>query len=607
MRWKMKRLLSILLAFMMCVSLTACSSPSTGGDEGTTSTAYTAGTYAAEAKGMNDQVHVEVVVTDEAIESITVTQHNETAGISDPAIAKIPEAIVSGQTLNVDTIAGATVTSTAILEAVTTALTEAGADVEALKAKEKAEATVAEDVEKTADVIIVGAGGAGLAAAVSATQNGASVIVIEKQSSAGGNTIVSGGIYNCPDPELQEPEGIEDSPEFYATQTWEGGDKVANKELVDTLCFNAYDGYEWIQSIGIEFKDTIGQGAGALYRRTHSAVEKAGTGYISAYLSNLEGVGEVIYNTKGQELIVEDGTVTGVVATGESGEKVTLHADKNVIIATGGFAANVDMRQEYNTSGKWADLGENVFTTNPPGSTGDGIAMAKAAGANLVDMEQIQLLYLANPNDNGAMTKYTPKCLSGTDQIMFVNPEGERFVREDGRRDEICAGVLAQTDGIMYIVESANGSMTLPVDEMTLADGTPVLDAVASGDTLMGETIEELAAAIGCDPATLQATFDSFNAAVEAKTDEFGRELYSEKLVDGPYFATPRTVGVHHTMGGIQINTETQVLDAEGNVIPGLIACGEVTGGIHGANRLGGNAIVDTVVFGKIAGETASK
>lgn len=605
----LKRIMSVLLCASMAFSMVACGN-SAAPEANADGAAFTKGTYESVAAGNNGDVKVKVTVDEEKITAVEVVEHSESAGISDAPIAEIPAAIVEGQTLAVDTVAGATMTSNAILTAAEACLVEAGANIEALKqAKEKAEVPPAEDVEKTADVVVVGAGGAGLAAAVSASDNGASVIVIDKMGAAGGNTIVSGGIYNCPDPALQDPEGIEDSPEFYAKQTWEGGDKVGNKELVDVLCFNAYDGLDWLKSLGMQFSDKISQGAGSLYRRTHCSLDKAGSGYINAYLKNLDTKGdkaEVLYNTKGESLIVEDGAVVGVIATGANGEKVTLHANKNVVLATGGFSANVEMRQKYNTSGKWPELGEDVLTTNTPGITGDGIVMADEAGANLVDMEQIQMLYLANPK-SGAMTKYTPRCLAGTDKIMFVNTSGERFVREDGRRDEICGKLLKQDQGLMYIVETMDGDDALPLDQMTLADGTPIKDAEAAGDVFIGETIEELAGKLGCEAATLQASFDQFNEAVKAGTDEFGRELFSVELVTGPFIATPRVAAVHHTMGGVQINKECQVIGKDGNVIKGLLAAGEITGGIHGANRLGGNAIVDTVVFGKLAGEVAAR
>ncbi len=611
----MKKFISILLAVVLSVSMIACSNDTPTSNETTigseqSNAAYKTGKYTSSAKGNNGDVKVEVEVDDAKIVSVKILEHSETPGISDSPIKQIPETIVANQTLAVDTVAGATVTSKAILAAVESCLVEAGADINALKNKvDNKEPVKVNDVEKTADVVIVGAGGAGLAAAVSATDKGASVIVIEKMGVAGGNTIVSGGIYNCPDPALQKPEGIEDSPEFYAKQTWEGGDKVGNKELVDVLCFNAYDGLEWLKSIGIKFSDKISQGAGSLYRRTHSSLDKAGTGYIKAYLDNLASKGdkaEIMYNTKGESLIVDNGAVVGVIATGANGEKVTLHANKNVIIATGGFSANVEMRQKYNTSGKWPELGADVLTTNTPGITGDGIKMANDAGADLVDMEQIQMLYLANPK-TGAMTKYTPRCLAGTDKIIFVNTSGERFVREDGRRDEICGNLLKQDKGLMYIIESMDGDDAKKLDEMTLADGTPIKEAEANGDVFISDTLEELAGKIGCDPAKLKTTVEEFNKAVDAGKDKFGRELYSVKLITGPFIATPRMAAVHHTMGGIKINKECQALDKDGKVIKGLLAAGEVTGGIHGANRLGGNAIVDTVVFGKLAGEVAAR
>jgi flavocytochrome c len=565
--------------------------------------------YTASAPGNNGDVTVSVRVEGKTIKQVKVISHKETKGVCEGPIETIPAAIVKGQTLAVDTVSGATRVSQAIIDATAKCLAQAGFDVAALKTKKsEPQASVAE-VVKNADIVIVGGGGAGLAAAVSASDRGASVIVIEKMGAVGGNTLVCGGIYNCPDPALQKPEGIEDSPEFYAKQTWEGGDKLANKDLVNVLCYNAYDGLQWIKSLGLKFSDKISQGAGALYRRTHVCLEPMGSGYINVYMKNLSAKKnvEILVSTKGDSLITDStGRVVGVKATAANGGKLTLNAKKGVIIATGGFSANVEMRQKYNTSGKWPTLGADIMTTNRPGATGDGIIMAEAAGAGLVDMEQIQLLYLGNPK-NGSMTRYTPRCLSGTDKIIFVNKEGNRFVREDGRRDEICGALLKQTGKIMYIIESGDGDDVVPLDKMTTADGIPVRQAEADGDLYTSDTIEGLAAKLGCSPASLKATIESFNAAVTAKKDDFGRQLYSIPMTKGPYIATPRVACVHHTMGGIRIDTKCHALDASGKVVPGLFAAGEVTGGIHGTNRLGGNAVVDTVVFGKLAGESASE
>lgn len=604
--------------------------------------------YEGVGKGMGGELKVNVTVEDGKITAVEIAQHNETAGISDPAIEQIPAAIVANQSLAVDAVAGATMTSNGILEAVEAAAAAAGLDVETLKAAAVAEAEVTYDSEKTADVVIVGGGGAGLAAATAAKQAGASVIVIEKMGTVGGNSIICGGIYNTPDEELQSTvemsdsvkslvetaiaadpvsdehaeliaavkadyeawqaagsKGLFDTPNWYALQTWNGGDQVGQLNLVKVLANNALPGLRWLEDLGMEFSDKIGQGAGSLYQRTHSSLDSMGTGYINAFM---KAVGEenVLVNTKGESLIQDEtGRVVGVKATNPDGSELTLHANKGVIIATGGFSANVEMRQKYNTSGKWPELGENVMTTNAAGITGDGITMASEIGAGLVDMEQIQLLYLGNPF-NGGMTRYTPRDLSGTDQIIFVNKEGKRFVQEDGRRDVICCALIEQTDGIMYIIESGDGDAVDP-DELMTGDGYPARQAEEEGYLYIADTLEELAAKLNIDPATLQATVDSFNAAVDAGEDEFGRKLYSTKLTKGPWIACPRVACVHHTMGGITINENTEVLDTEGNVIPGLYAAGEVTGGLHGANRLGGNAIVDFVVFGKLAGENAAK
>ncbi len=628
----MKKLLSILLAVAMLL----------------TSAAALAETFEGVGQGMGGDIKVSVTVEDGKITAIDVLSHGETAGISDPAFAQIPDAIIANQSLAVDAVAGATMTSNGLLAAVEAAAAAAGLDVEALKAAAVETEEKTYDSELTADVVVVGAGGAGLAAATAAKQNGASVIVIEKMGTVGGNSIICGGIYNSPDEALQsavemtdsvkslvedaiaaEPVsdehaeliaavkadyeawqangsvGLFDSANWYALQTWNGGDQVGRLSLVKVLANNSYAGLEWLKSLGMQFSDTIGQGAGSLYQRTHSSLDSMGTGYIKAFM-NVVGEDSVLTNTKGESLIQDEtGRVVGVKATNPDGTELVLHANKGVVIATGGFSANVEMRQKYNTSGKWPVLGENVMTTNAAGITGDGIVMASEIGAGLVDMEQIQLLYLGNPV-NGGMTRYTPRDLSGTDQIIFVNKEGERFVQEDGRRDVICCALIEQTDGLMYILESGDGNAVDP-DELMTGDGVPARQAEEEGYLLIADTLEEMAEKIGCSYETLQATVDAFNAAVDAGEDEFGRKLYSTKLTKGPWIACPRVACVHHTMGGITINENTQVLDVDGNVIEGLYAAGEVTGGLHGANRPGGNAIVDFVVFGKLAGENASK
>ena len=677
----MKRVVSLLLSLALVLSLAGCTSGTdttqaatdaateaqeTAAETEAVSAGMTAGTYTASAMGMNDEVTVEVEVSENEILSVTVTEESETPGIGGPLknadgeilagggvspVESVPEAIVANQSLSVDTVTGATITSYAVINAVSDCLEQAGADPAQWKT-EPAAADAAQD--QSADVVVVGGGGAGLAAAISASQGGASVIIVEKNGEVGGDTLVCGAIYNTPDEALQgqvemtdavkatvesalaeEPVSEEhaalqaevqaqwdayqeegrtdlfDSPEWYALQTWNGGDKVADLDLVKVLCYNSYEGFQWIEDLGMSFSDIIGQGAGSLWQRTHTSTMSMGTGFISTYVENIEADDNITILTEstGKSLVQDDaGRVTGVVCTDRNGNEFTVSADMGVILATGGFAANSAMVEEYNTSGKWEDLSGVATTNRFSCSQGDGIAMALEAGASLTDMDQIQLLYLGNTQD-GQLTKYPPRDVNGTDQVIFINKEGERFVREDGRRDEICLAVMAQTDSMFYILESADGAGYVDITDpdWRSADGFTFQYLEENGFVVTADTLEELAEKLGMDAATLQATVDAFNAAAEGGEDEFGRTLYSTTLENGPWVATARQACVHHTMGGVTIDTEARVLDENGQAIAGLYAAGEITGGIHGSNRLGGNAVVDTVVFGKLAGETVVK
>ena len=340
-----------------------------------------------------------------------------------------------------------------------------------------------------------------------------------------------------------------------------------------------------------------------------------GTGFITTYVETLKGYGDKftkLTSTTAKAIVRnEEGKVVGVKAEDVNGNTYTLTANKGVVLATGGFSANGKMAQEYNTSGKWNDL-SNVKTTNRWAcSQGDGIAMATEIGADLNQMDQIQLLYLGNLKD-GQLTKYPTRVVNGTDQEIFINKEGKRFVQEDGRRDQICLASLQQTDGMFYFLESADGTY-VDIDQAISADGFTLRFLEEQGYIYVADTLDEMAEKLNAAGANmtaedLKATVAAFNQCVENDADpEFGRTLFSIKLENGPWVATPRQACLHHTMGGVRIDTECRVLDAEGKVIPGLVAAGEVTGGIHGGNRLGGNAVVDTVVFGKLAGETIMK
>lgn len=629
--------------------------------------AITAGTYTSTIKGMNADIEVTVVMKEDAIESVTVTSHEETPGIGGelkdmdgnvmttgftvPVLA-IPERIVAAQSVNVDSITGATITSGAIKAAVTDCIQQAGGNPEDWKAEVPTDVEV-KDYE--ADVVVVGGGGAGLAAAISAAEQGKTVVILEKNGALGGDTLVCGAIYNTPNEVLQSKvemsapvkdtlekalaeEAINeehaalqaevqkqwdeynaagrtdlfDSKEWFALQTWNGGDKVGILDLVKKLTFDSFAGFEWINSLGMKFNEEVGQGAGALWQRTHTSTQPMGTGFMSVYSAQLDTLADkitVLTESTATDLIMDGDRVVGAKAINNMNEEAfEVRGTDGVILATGGFAANGDMVQEYNTSGKWGDLSKVATTNRWSSSQGDGITMALQADASLTDMEQIQLLYLGNLQD-GQLTKYPPRDVNGTDQIIFINKEGERFVNEGGRRDEICLGVIEQTDSMFYMLESGDGEGYVDITDpnWVSGDGFSFEYLKENGFILVGDTLEDLATQIGCDPATLQKTVDTFNASVDSGQDEFGRTLYSVKLENGPWVATPRQASLHHTMGGVTIDTEGRILNEAGEPIPGFYAGGEVTGGIHGANRLGGNAVVDTVVFGKLAADTLVK
>ncbi len=584
----MKKLLCALLSLVMV--LTAVSA-----------LAATDGAYTASGKGNNGDVKVEVVVAGGKIESVAILEHQETPGISDKAVNELPAAIVAAQGLGIDTVSGATNTSKAILAAVEDCLTQAGADVEALKAVGSAPVEQAQDQTVEADVVVIGAGGAGLAAAVQANQNGAKVVVIEKQAQIGGNTILSGGALNAVDDRSETAIKNNDSVEWHYTQTMNGGDNQGDPLLVHTLVRNAWAGVTWLKELGMEFiEDKTFTVTGGLWPRAHKPVMPVGTGFFDTYQKYIDahdGI-EVMLSTKAEHLIVEGDKVVGVTATGATGNTVTFKAAKAVVLASGGFGRNVEMRMAYDS--KWGNLDASIPSTNSAGATGDGIAMATEVGAALVGMEHVQLLPLGDP----ATGSLSGNIEFDVERRVFINKNGERFVNEGGRRDEMTAALFAQPDSWMWIVMDSDCYVT--GDEKNNFNES-VNQLIAEGRAFKGETLADLAAAIDVPADALEQSIANFNEHVASgEADEFGRTLYSTPIDNGPFYAAARVPTVHHTMGGVRINVNAEVINENGGVIDGLYAAGEVTGGIHGTNRLGGNALIDILVFGRIAGTNAA-
>ena len=601
----------------------------------TSSDAGVSGDFTATAKGFGGDISVTLTLTDGAITGCTAEGKDETEGVGSQAIAKMPGEIAESGSIAVDGVSGATITSTAIKEAAAAALTAAGLNPDDYKTAVEKDAT-AEDSTVDADVVVVGAGGAGMTAAITAAAEGKSVVILESQSMVGGNSVRATGGMNAgktvyqDENEFGESAGVEktlktaaekyadnktitalaktvseqwaayqanptgyfDSVELMELDTMIGGKGINDPELVETLCANSADAIDWLDEHGITLHNVSSFG-GASVKRIHRPVNAEGkTVSVGSYMiplleENCEKAGvKMMLDTTATEILTDaNGAAVGVKATGASGETVTVNA-KAVVLATGGFGANLDMVVKYKPELK------GFMTTNAPGIQGQGIEMAQAIGAATVDMDQIQIHPTVEANTAALITEG----LRG-DGAILINEEGQRFIDEVGTRDVVSAAEIAQT-----------GSYSWLVVDQAMADASSVIQGyIKKGYTVTGATYEELGKAMGVDAAAFAETMEKWNGYVEAKNDpDFGRTSFANPLNTAPYYAVKVTAGVHHTMGGLKINANTEVLNEKGEVIPGLFAAGEVTGGVHGANRLGGNAVADFTVFGRIAGAAAS-
>jgi hypothetical protein len=620
----MKKLTALLASATMALSLVGCS---------------TGKTYTGEAFGHDKENPVKVTLTikDKTITKVEVDASHETNGIGSKAAETMPGAIVAANSLEVDGVSGATQTSKAIIEAATAALKQAGLEPSDLVSKNTS-TTKAKDIEETVDVVVVGAGGAGMTAAITATDAGKKVIVVESQPIAGGNSVRSTGGMNAAKTPYQDknefkeaagvektlataaekfadnatitalaatvkeqwdayqanPQGYFDSVELMELDTLIGGKGKNNPELVKALAENSADAIEWLASIGADVKN-VGAFGGASVKRIHRPVNADGkVTAVGAYIvpileKNLQDRNvQFLFDTTANEIIMKDGKAVGIKATGKDGNKVTINA-KSVVIATGGFGANAEMVEKYKPELK------GFATTNAEGAQGQGIDMATAVGAATVDMDQIQIHPTVHIEEDGNAHLIT-EGLRG-DGAILVNAEGKRFYDEVSTRDKVSAAIIAQPDKSAWLV----------VDQSMVDKSAVIAGYIKSGYTVTGATYEELAKAMGVDEATFVSTMNTWNQAVEAKSDaEFNRTSFANPLTAAPYYAIKITPAVHHTMGGIVINPKAEVLNEKGEVISGLFAAGEVTGGVHGANRLGGNAVADFTVFGRIAGQSAA-
>lgn len=594
----------------------------TAAQKDTASGVYKPGSYTGMSpNGRGGELKAEVTFSDSAITDIKITSHSETPGLSDPAITGIPEAVLTYQSLGVDVVSGATVTSNAILEAVADAVAQAGGDAAALKAVkvEKETSQSHEDIDAT--IVVVGGGAAGISAAVSAAYEGVTdIVLLEKEATLGGNALRSGGFIEnlapSEDIALKANDGYKKQIEEMLTQgpldemeasVWDDlkSDYDAylasgSEYLFDCPALLAIEYYrvegtppqanmgypalvntfdQWFEEeIGGKFAPMCGIVGYTWPRWTYVEGYERGYGYFDnfqKYIDRNDLDITILTDTAATELVTDaDGAVTGVLAEDKDSSTYTINASQAVLLCTGGFAANGEMLVKYNTM--WGNMTADVKHDNSPGNTGDGIVMAEKIGAQLDGMDNIMMFPLGDFVDTGDVTAVG--IFNGSSNL-FINTHGERFVDETLSRFDICRAVFEQDDHYYYAITDGINSGMSEVDE---AD---IQRSMEHGALYRGDTLEELAANLGIDPQVLTATVEQYNQACTTFEDEkFGRTTFADgsAILEAPFYATPLQPVAHITIGGIVTDDTGHVLNQDGQIIDGLYAAGETVAGSCG-------------------------
>jgi len=575
---KLFRVLSFLL--ILVLFLTSCKSAVNG-------------TYEGKARGHNGDVVIDVSFENNKIKKVSLKESVETEDVGKLAIEKLIEKVNSGD-FNLDEVTGATYSSKAFINALADAINKSGLDYKKILKNNPTINEKFETKEMNVDVVVVGSGGAGLIAAIKAKEAGANVVILEKLPLIGGNTLISGAEYAAPMNWLQEKENIKDSIDLFKKDVEKAG---GDKELIDVLANNALDGAKWLRDdVNVEWTDELMFFGGHSVKRSLIPKGQSGKELINKLHAKAEELGiEILTETNAFELITKDNAVTGVKAKIKTGELI-VNA-KSVVLTTGGFGANKKMLYDNDK-----EIDDKILSTNSAGSTGDGIKMAQAIGADVVDLDKIQLYPVCDVETGKLLYTGDTRLVGGA---ILVNKEGKRFVEELGTRREISMGIKSQTDSVAYQIwdeDSMKKSNILPAHEVeynNLIDGKKLCKV---------NSIDELADFFGIDKENLKATINKFNEDSENGKDTlFNLRRLGFKIEKAPFYCLKAVPAVHHTMGGLKINKDANVLNKNGEIIKGLYAAGETTGGIHGNNRLGSVSITDITVFGIIAGTNAAK
>ncbi|MDO5531551.1 flavocytochrome c [Sutterella sp.] len=556
----------------------------------------------AEGTGIGKHGDVTVAVTFDGnrITDIKIVKEQENPVLAKKVYTDLKALVQETSSVDVDVVSGATFTSKGLLDAVADAAKKAG--VKLAKADRRALAKAGKSIPKnsTYDVVVIGAGGAGFSAAIEAKNAGANVVLLEKMPAVGGNSLISGAEMNVAQNWVQPKLGItDDSPELHAADTIKGGDNKGDPKVINVMTHNALDAAKWCRDyLGVRFEDdNLFFFGGHSRKRALIPFGHTGTEFISKFQAKADELGiPVITGMKAEELIKDqNGRVVGVKAT-MAGEEYTFNAKGGIVLATGGFGANPEMVKKYNPA-----IDERFKTTDAPGTTGEGLYMAERAGAELVNLSYIQTYPICDPI-SGVIELIADSRFDGA---ILINQEGKRFVEELERRDVISQAILAQTGAYCWVLWN---------DKIGAISNT-VTTHPTEYEAFTKQGIMTTCDDLKCIADFTKIPYDSLKATTERVSSMTGKGndkdfKHRAGLVDlsqGKYYVIKAVPSVHHTMGGVRINEKAQALTAEGKVIPGLWAAGEVTGVTHGTNRLGGNAYTDIIVFGRIAGKAAAE
>ena len=556
----------------------------------------------AEGTGVGKHGDITVAVTFDAgkIQDIKIVKNAENPILAKKVFTDLKDQVVALSSTDVDLVSGATFSAKGFIDAVNDAAKKAG--VTLAKADKKALKKAARELPKTSnyDVVVIGAGGAGFSAAITARNAGANVVLLEKMPAVGGNSLISGAEMNVAKNWVQPKLGInDDSPELHAQDTFKGGDGKGDMKVINVMTHEALDAAKWCRDyLGVRFEDdNLFFFGGHSRKRALIPVGHTGTEFIAKFQAKADELGiPVITNMKAEELIKnKDGRVVGVKATMD-GSEYTFNAKGGVVLATGGFGANPEMVKKYNPK-----IDERFKTTDAPGSTGEALYMAERAGAELVNMGYIQTYPICDPL-SGAIELIADARFDGA---IMLNQEGKRFVEELQRRDVLSEAILNQTGRYCWVLWN---------DKIGSISNTVKAHA-NEYEAFTKQGIMTTCDDLKCIADFTKIPFDQLRKTVKRVSDmagkgndkDFNHRAGLMDMQQGKYYVIKAVPSTHHTMGGVRINEKAEALTAEGKVIPGLWAAGEVTGVTHGTNRLGGNAYTDIIVFGRIAGEAAAK